>query len=60
MNSIASFWHSSILPALVDYVRIPAKSPHFDPVWAENGHIDAAVALAEDWCRKHAPAGMRT
>jgi len=59
MNSIASFWHSSILPALVDYIRIPAKSPHFDPDWAKNGRIDAAVALAEDWCRKHAPANTK-
>ena len=56
-SSIASFWHSAILPTLADYIRIPAKSPHFDPDWAKNGHIDRAVALAEDWCRKHAPAG---
>jgi len=56
MTSISPFWSSTILPALVDYVRIPAKSPNFDPDWQKNGHIDAAVTLAETWCRKHAPA----
>ena len=55
---IADFWSDSIVPALTDYIRIPAKSPHFDPAWAQNGHIDAAVNLAADWCRKHAIEGM--
>jgi len=59
MTSIAEFWDSAIVPALVDYIRIPAKSPHFDPDWAQHGHIDAAVALAEKWCRQHAPTGLR-
>jgi hypothetical protein len=44
MTAIARFRDSSIVPALVDYIRIPAKSPHFDPDWAKHGHIDAAVA----------------
>lgn len=30
MNPISRFWDSAIVPALVDYIRIPAKSPHFD------------------------------
>jgi acetylornithine deacetylase/succinyl-diaminopimelate desuccinylase-like protein len=55
---ISRFWQEAIVPALVEYIRIPAKSPHFDPQWQENGHIDAAVELAAAWCRKHAVAGM--
>jgi acetylornithine deacetylase/succinyl-diaminopimelate desuccinylase-like protein len=51
-------WEDSIVPALVDYVRIPAKSPHFDADWAENGHIDAAVALIERWCRAQPIPGL--
>src|SRR5215212_8266031 len=58
VNPIAKFWDEAIVPALVEYIRIPAKSPHFDRDWAKNGHIDAAVKLAADWCRKHAVAGM--
>ena len=46
MTSTAAFWDGSIVPALVDYIRIPAKSPHFDRQWAKNGHIEAAVTLA--------------
>ncbi len=58
VQSIARFWDEAIVPALTDYIRIPAKSPHFDPDWAKNGHIEAAVELAERWCRAHALDGM--
>jgi acetylornithine deacetylase/succinyl-diaminopimelate desuccinylase-like protein len=56
---IAQFWDDAIVPALVDYVAIPAKSPHFDKDWQKHGHIEAAVSLAQAWCRKHAPRGMK-
>src|SRR3954454_616539 len=59
MSRIAEFWDEAIVPALVEYIRIPAKSPHFDPDWAKHGHIEAAVELAAAWCRKHAVAGMK-
>jgi acetylornithine deacetylase/succinyl-diaminopimelate desuccinylase-like protein len=44
-------WDEAIVPALVDYIRIPNKSPAFDPDWAAHGHMDRAVALFEDWAR---------
>ena len=59
MRQISRFWDDAIVPTLVDYIRIPAKSPHFDPAWKKNGHIDAAVELAAAWCRKHALPGMK-
>ena len=52
------FWDEEIVPALVDYIRIPAKSPHFDPAWAKSGHIEAAVQLAARWCKAHPLRGM--
>ncbi|MBM3395735.1 MAG: M20/M25/M40 family metallo-hydrolase [Betaproteobacteria bacterium] len=55
---IESQWQQSIVPALTDYIRIPCKSPHFDPRWAENGHIDAAVGLAMAWCNQQAMPGL--
>ena len=58
-NSIAQFWDDAIVPSLVEYIKIPAKSPHFDKEWASNGQIDAAVELAANWCRKHALPGMK-
>src|SRR5512135_1871293 len=58
MSTIARFWDEAIVPALVEYIRIPAKSPHFDPDWAKNGHIERAVELAAAWCRRHAVKDM--
>ncbi len=51
-------WDADIVPQLVDYIRIPAKSPHFDPQWREHGHIEAAVQLALAWSRRQPIAGM--
>ena len=58
-RGIAQFWDDSIVPALVDYIRIPAKSPHFDADWAKNGYIDAAVEHAAAWCRANPIPGMK-
>ena len=38
------FWDEAIVPALIEYIRIPAKSPHFDRDWQKNGHIEASRA----------------
>ncbi len=56
---IAATWRDSILERLSAYVRIPNKSPLFDPGWEENGHMEAAVTLMADWCRKQPVAGMK-
>jgi acetylornithine deacetylase/succinyl-diaminopimelate desuccinylase-like protein len=45
-------WDESILPSITEYIRIPNKSPAFDPKWAEHGHMDKAVALMEKWARE--------
>jgi acetylornithine deacetylase/succinyl-diaminopimelate desuccinylase-like protein len=52
-------WEERILPALSDYVTIPAKSPMFDAGWREHGHLDRAVALIEDWARRRPIEGLR-
>jgi acetylornithine deacetylase/succinyl-diaminopimelate desuccinylase-like protein len=49
---IDTLWDEAITPTLVDYIRIPNKSPDFDPQWAEHGHVDEAVALFETWARE--------
>jgi acetylornithine deacetylase/succinyl-diaminopimelate desuccinylase-like protein len=51
-------WEESILPRLIEYIRIPNKSPLFDPDWKANGHMDRAVGLAEEWCREQSIPGM--
>jgi acetylornithine deacetylase/succinyl-diaminopimelate desuccinylase-like protein len=47
----------SIVPTLVDYIKIPNKSAMFDPQWRENGHVDRAVELLAGWARKNLPEG---
>ena len=49
---IERLWDDEIVPTLTDYIRIPNKSPAFDPGWAEHGHMDKAVALFERWARE--------
>ncbi len=56
---VSARWDEDIVPQLVEYIRIPCKSPHFDPDWAANGHIDAAVALAEQWSRAQRIPGLK-
>ncbi len=51
-------WDADIVPQLVEYVRIPAKSPHFDPDWAKHGHIEAAIRQAEKWVAAQGVAGL--
>jgi acetylornithine deacetylase/succinyl-diaminopimelate desuccinylase-like protein len=45
------WWGDEIVPALIEYIRIPNKSPSFDPEWSAHGYMDAAVRLFEDWAR---------
>jgi acetylornithine deacetylase/succinyl-diaminopimelate desuccinylase-like protein len=58
-NHINQVWDTSILPALMDYIRIPNKSPAFDAKWEEHGYMAAAMDLIENWCRLHAPKNMQ-
>ena len=51
-------WDEDLVPRLVDYVRVPAKSPAFDPSWDAHGHLDAVVRSAEAWCRAQGIAGI--
>ncbi|MCX7273048.1 MAG: M20 family metallopeptidase [Burkholderiales bacterium] len=52
-------WDEELVPRLVDYVRVPAKSPGFDASWAAHGHLQAVIQAAEQWCRAQPIAGMR-
>jgi acetylornithine deacetylase/succinyl-diaminopimelate desuccinylase-like protein len=57
-SAIARHWDDEIVPQLVEYIRIPAKSPHFDPDWKKNGHVDGVVTLAEAWARRQPVKGL--
>jgi acetylornithine deacetylase/succinyl-diaminopimelate desuccinylase-like protein len=57
--SVRKTWNESILERLIAYVRIPNKSPLFDPQWESHGHMEAAVQLMAQWCRVQPVPGMR-
>lgn len=42
-------WRASIVPELQRYIAVPAKSPAFDPAWADHGYLDAVLRQAADW-----------
>jgi acetylornithine deacetylase/succinyl-diaminopimelate desuccinylase-like protein len=47
-------WSQSVLPELVEYVRIPNKSPAFDPQWQANGHMEHAINRFAAWAHAQA------
>ncbi|WP_140719034.1 M20 family metallopeptidase [Pseudomonas sp. Hp2] len=56
---VSEKWDKDIVPQLVDYIRIPNKSPMFDANWVANGYMDQAVALMENWARAQKIAGLQ-
>jgi acetylornithine deacetylase/succinyl-diaminopimelate desuccinylase-like protein len=52
-------WDEQIVPSLIDYIAIPAKSPMFDADWVHNGHIDKVVRDAAAWVERQQVAGLR-
>ncbi|WP_418318244.1 M20 family metallopeptidase [Piscinibacter sakaiensis] len=63
LSAIAEFadrtWDEQIVPALTDYIAIPAKSPMFDADWQKNGHIDRVVRDAAAWVERQQVAGLK-
>ncbi|MBK7535759.1 MAG: M20 family metallopeptidase [Myxococcales bacterium] len=54
---VADSFQKTIVPTLTEYIRIPNKSPMFDPLWQEHGHMDRAVELLVGWANAHLPDG---
>jgi acetylornithine deacetylase/succinyl-diaminopimelate desuccinylase-like protein len=48
----------AIVPVLEDYIRIPNKSPVFDPEWEANGHMERAVELISSWLESQGVEGL--
>jgi hypothetical protein len=56
LQSSQQIWDQEIVPALYEYIRIPNKSPAYEPQWQQN--MDRAVALIQGWCRKQPIRGL--
>ncbi len=62
-NELCAFvdglYESSIVPELVEYIKIPNKSPAYDPEWQAHGHMDRAVERIAGWCRGREIPGLK-
>jgi acetylornithine deacetylase/succinyl-diaminopimelate desuccinylase-like protein len=55
---IEAAWSGSILERLQAYIRIPNKSPAFDPEWEQHGYMEQATVLLAEWCKQQPVPGM--
>ena len=58
-REVESLWDKSLLPALKEFIHIPALSPDFDARWEENGNLMKAVLQAKDWAEKQGVKGLK-
>jgi len=62
-NALAAFantaWDREIVPAITDYIGVPAKSPMFDADWQRNGYLDRVIRDAATWVEGKRVAGLR-
>ena len=54
-NDLNQFWDNEIVPTLTEYIKIPNKSPAFDPDWEKAGHMDRVLDMAKEWAEHHRP-----
>ena len=59
LAEISQTWDREIVPQLLDYIAVPAKSPMFDPQWAEHGYIDTVVRKAAAWVEAQKVEGLK-
>ena len=54
-QSVQTFWDKEALPALMDFIRIPAKSTAFDSHWQEHGYLLQACEKSKAWIESVLP-----
>jgi len=59
LSEISRAWDEDIVRQLQAYIAIPAKSPMFDPQWAQHGYIDTVVRNAAAWVEAQKIEGLR-
>ena len=52
-------WDTSIIPEISEYIKVPNKSPSFDPDWEAHGYMEQAVQMLEAWAQKQPIKGMQ-
>ena len=59
LADVSRAWDEDIVRQLQDYIAIPAKSPMFDPQWAQHGYIDTVVRNAAAWVEAQKVEGLQ-
>ncbi len=59
LSEVSQAWDDDLVAQLSDYIAIPAKSPMFDPDWAQHGFIDTVVRNAAQWVEAQKVAGLK-
>ena len=59
LSQVTAQWDGDIIRQLSDYIAIPAKSPAFDPDWAQHGHIDTVIRNAAAWVEVQKVEGLK-
>jgi len=61
-SALATFanrrWDEAIVPALTEYIGVPAKSPMFDADWQQHGLLDRVVRDAAAWVEGRKVPGL--
>jgi len=52
-------WDASAVPELVEYIKIPNKSPMFDPDWEAHGYMEQVVEQFTAWCEQQEVRGLK-
>ncbi|WP_296510236.1 M20/M25/M40 family metallo-hydrolase [Rhodoferax sp.] len=58
LDHVSAAWDQDIVHRLTDYIRIPAKSPMFDPEWAASGLLDTVVRNTAQWIEAQKVPGL--
>jgi len=58
-QEISDQWDSDIIPELCEYIKIPNKSPMFDPDWEKHGYMKQAMDSIVAWCKKQKIKDMK-
>jgi len=58
LAQVSQDWDQDLVKQISDYIEIPAKSPMFDPQWANHGHLHLVAQRAADWVRSQRVEGL--
>lgn len=58
LDQVTRQWDGDIVRQITDYIAIPAKSPGFDPDWAQHGYIETVLRNAAAWVEAQKVEGL--